>query len=457
MLRVAKLADGRRALIIRTSDRIAFKQCRRKWAWSSHLKNNLGSKYLASPLWFGTAIHFALEDYHGYNYFGRPARAFIAYCIATAKQYQRDLPDDAQELYQLGIKMMDYYVDHWLRWRKSSNTYWCFPPGYNGPGYDDPQMAAGGYGPTLPNGEVNHHFHPAWEPQVEVNFEIEIPLDDNPALAAYAAANGANCILYRGTFDRVSLDDDGCLWIVEYKTAKRVENLHYQTDPQVTTYIWAGSYIYTRPVVGTRYYQFIKNSPEKPRVLASGKISTASNLVSSAPLYRKALEDMFGASKEGQWPIEHKNKLAELMQQETEHKDRFVVRESVRRNAHMCNAEAQKILLEVEDMINPDLPLYPNPTRQCPYMCSFLTPCVTMDDGGDWEYELQREFTERDQEADRVWRRRLPTIEALQAMLEAKEHPDLLQVQQQLRDMESLARASIEAGESSMDLPTFRM
>src|SRR5574343_280770 len=98
-LNVVGLKDGRRAIIIRTSDRIAFKQCRRKWGWSSHLKRNLGPKYLASPLWFGSAIHYALEDFHGYKRFANAADAFKAYCIATAKQHIRDLPTDANELY----------------------------------------------------------------------------------------------------------------------------------------------------------------------------------------------------------------------------------------------------------------------------------------------------------------------------------------------------------------------
>jgi hypothetical protein len=145
------------------------------------------------------------------------------------------------------------------------------------------------------------------------------------------------------------------------------------------------------------------------------------------------------------------------MRAETPDKDRFIVRELLRRNNHMCQAEALKILLETEDMLNPDLPLYPNPTRQCPYMCSFLTPCVTMDDGGDWEYELEREYSERDQDADRLWRRRLPNLASLQAMLARKEAPDLIGLQGQIRDMNALQRAAIEAGEELVNVPTFQM
>lgn len=425
-IRVAHLNDGRRAIIIRTSDRIAFKQCRRKWGWSSHLKRNLGPKHLATPLWFGSAIHFALEDYHGYNRFERPANAFRAYCIATSRQDKRLLPDDAQEHYDLGVKMMDYYVDYWQRFRRVIPTYWAKNP---------------------LTGEE--------EPQVEVNFEIEIPLHERPDLKRMCEAHEADCILYRGTMDRIGIDEDGNLWVVEYKTAKRAEVYHFQTDPQITTYVWAASHIYDRPVAGVQYFQFIKNAPEPPRILSSGKISTASNLVSSYPLYYDALERFYGDVNRA--PKENLDKLGQLGREETEHRDRYVVRDIVNRNTHACNAEAQKILLEIEDMINPDLPLYPNPTRQCPWMCSFLAPCVTMDDGGDWEYELEQEFASRDQDAERYWRKRLPPVESLLKLVESGQVPNLEGMQQQVMSVDQEQRAMIMAGEVMGEIPTFRM
>jgi hypothetical protein len=322
--------------------------------------------------------------------------------------------------------MMDYYVDHWLRFRKVPQTYWA---------------------PNPVTGEL--------EPQVEVNFEVPIPLDEHPHLKRLCETYGADCILYRGTIDRVAIDEDGYLWCVEYKTAKRAERYHFQTDPQITTYCWAMSHIYDKPVAGVEYQQFVKTAPESPRILSSGKISTASNLVSSYPLYYAALERFYGSADKA--PKEHMSKLVELGKAEDEWGDRFIRRDIVRRNAHTCNAEAVKILLEIEDMLNPNLPLYPNPTRQCPYMCSFLAPCVTMDDGGDWEYEIEREFDERDQSSERYWRSRLPSQDKLQRLLEAKQVPDLLGIQAQLASATDTYRASVEAGEMMDSIPTFRM
>src|SRR4051812_13827852 len=102
-----------RVAVIRTSDRINFKACRRRWGWQSHLKGNLNPKTTVGPLWFGTAVHFSLEDYHGVNIYGHPTNAFKAYVEATSKVKEVELPPDFIDLLPLGEGMMNYYADHW--------------------------------------------------------------------------------------------------------------------------------------------------------------------------------------------------------------------------------------------------------------------------------------------------------------------------------------------------------
>lgn len=420
MLKVSSLSDGRRAIIVRTSDRIAFKKCRRSWSWSSHLKQNLGPSYLASPLWFGSAIHYALEDYYGYKHFETASDAFRAYCIATSKQHLRDLPNDAEELYDLGVAMMDYYENGWLSTRKPDETYW-----------ED------------------------GIPQVEVNFEIPVPLEQHPLLKAYAAEHGADHVLYRGTIDRVAIDEYGRLWVVEYKTAKRAEHMHYQTDPQVSTYVWAASHIYPgHEIAGVVYHQFIKNKPVQPRILSSGLFSTASNLMTSANLYKPALEAMYGSV--GLAPQKNREFLTDLMLKEDENNDKFISRVYIERNKHMLEAEAQKILLEMEDMLNPDLPLYPNPTRDCSRMCSFLGACVSFDDGSDFQAILDANFSPRDQAADRLWRRRMPDPEKLAKLRHDKLTPDLTDMQIRLQSLPKVEQEAIERGDQSINF-TFNL
>lgn len=422
-LNLVTLPDGRKAVIIRTSDRISFKKCRRSWAFSSHLKRNLAPNLLASPLWFGSAIHYALEDYHGYNYFGRPADAFRAYCLATAHNYKRELPSDARELYQMGGAMMDYYVDMWLENypRKADQTYWA------------PAPITG----TL-------------IPQIEVNFEIPVPIEQYPTIHEHCIRQGIDVVLYRGTIDRVSIDEWGQLWCVEYKTAKVAQNTHFATDPQVSTYVWAMSHIYDLPVAGVVYQQFVKRTPELPKVLSSGRLSTAANQVTSVPLYRKQLENMYGSIMKA--PHQNQEYFNRLIRGENTDRDRFIIREPIHRNADQCQHEAQKILLELEDMLNPDLPLYPNPTRDCTRMCSFVSPCVNLDDGSDWESLLDMQYSQRDGALERVWRQRLPNPEALAARNVAEpEGPDFdkiqLESQRTAEEEEALKQAEIAAGD----------
>ncbi len=426
MLKVSHLPDGRKAIIIRTSDRISFKKCRRSWSWSSHLKQNLGPKNLASPLWFGSAIHYALEDYHGYKHFETATDAFRAYSIATSKQHIRDLPDDAHELFRLGTGMMDYYENGWLATRKQDETYW----------------------------ELDEHTG-EMVPQVEVNFEIEVPLEDNPHLAMLAASCGADTVLYRGTIDRICIDEYGRIWVCEYKTAKIAEHMHYQTDPQVTTYVWAAQHMYpNHEIAGVIYHQFIKKMPEQPRILSTGMFSTAQNLTTSVNLYKPALEAMYGSV--GLAPKKNREFLTELMIKEDDNNDKYIQRTYIERNQTMIDSEAQKILLEMEDMLNPDLPLYPNPTRDCSKMCSFLSACVSFDDGSDWEGTLADRFSQRDQAADRFWRRRMPDPKRLAEMRRAQLTPDLFDAQIRIQSMTESEQDAIARGEEEVAF-TFNM
>lgn len=423
-LRITLLPDGRKAVILRTSDRIAFKQCRRKWAWSSHLKYNLSPVHLAAPLWFGSAVHYALEDYHGYNRFGRPAEAFKAYCISTAQNWKRDLPSDAQEHYRLGIAVLDYYVDKWLAAypRKADETYWDKNP---------------------TTGKM--------EPQVEVNFEIPIPIDmGGPLLRKYCEELGIDVILYRGTIDRIGIDEWGFLWIIEYKTAKVFQTTHFPTDPQCTAYVWATEQIYDREVAGVIYHQFGKRMPKGPALLAGGGLSTAQNMVTSYPLYKDSMERLYGSVEHS--PSKNQTFLNQLIKAENSDRDRYIIRDKVYRNDWQSSNELQKILLELEDYLNPDLPLYPNPTRDCARLCSFLTPCVNLDDGSDWEALLAQTFIERDLPVDRMWRQRLPSPNELWALTAQDEEPDLIGIQ--TIAVEEAKLAQIAAGD--YDLPEWQ-
>lgn len=354
--------------VIRTSDRNSFRSCRRKWNWSSHLRGNLGAKTNATPLWAGSGFHFVMEDYHGYRKFKDPVDAWHAYVAATLKFNEEQVPDDYEEASDISVSMIEYYK----KWEESRSDFIL---------------------PTL------------WldgKPQVEVGFKIDIPLPKE-MLEKY----GYSKAVYSGTMDRMVIDETlGLLWVLDYKTAKVFNTQHFQTDSQVTTYTWAASEIYDMPVAGMIYAQHLKKDIKQPKVLKSGIISTAQNQVTSTILYRLAMLDLHGSLKDS--PEKYHDYLKTIEQQESNLTDRFIRHDKLQRSPTMQASEGVKILMEAEDMLNPELALYPNATRDCTYMCSFNSACVGMDDGSDYEAELEMNFRNRPSEydgwrADVVW------------------------------------------------------
>jgi hypothetical protein len=359
-----------RTAIIRTSDRSAFRGCRRRWGWSSHLRHNRGPKYGISPLWFGTGIHFALEDFHGFNRFGHPRTAFEAFVKASTAHDRDKLPDDWEELLTLGQGMMDYYTI-WLSLRPHQTLQTLWIDGI---------------------------------PQVEVNARIRVPWE--------AGLHGYDEVWYSLTIDRICIDENGVIWPLDYKTAKSIETFHFLTDPQINAYMWATPLLYNYPVGGFKYMQFRKGIPNPGRILQTGHVSYAENQENSTThwMYRQTLLSVYGEINHA--PSGCQDLLRRLAMREDENKDSFIQLDTVNRNERMGQSEGVKILLEIEDMLNPNLPLYPNPTRFCvntwrPEMsCPFLSPCVSMDDGGDWLYELEQTTEPREERYD-TWRQKI--------------------------------------------------
>lgn len=359
--------SGERVAVIRTSDRIAFRRCRRRWGWSSHLRGNLGPREGQSPLWMGSGFHFALEDFHSTNAYGHPADAFSAYVVATKRKDPKSLPPTYLEDADLAMGMLRYYADEWLKYRSPYQT-------------------------LIWNGQ----------PQVEVNFRVNIPFEDEQLLKSW----GYDRVIYSGTLDRVVVDENGLIWIMEYKTAKQIQTLHLANDSQVTSYCWAGALLYGQPIAGVIYQQHRKDLPRRPTILQNGSFSTNKTQLITHASFRRLLLDMFGTVNKA--PINYVDYLNYLAKQEDVRGDRFIRRDHVKRNDHQCQAEGVKILMEAYDMLNPNLALYPNPDRTCAFMCPFQGPCVSLDDGSDWDDELQALMKPREPVYD-TWRKLLPS------------------------------------------------
>lgn len=368
--RLRALSFPDRVAIIRNSDRGSFRRCRRKFNWWYIHRDNLTVKEPPGYFWFGTGFHFALEDYHGYRQFASPADAFMAYVDATKRTPSYPPPSDVNEMVELGQSMLNYY-EEWLEFRGSLTT-----------------LVIDGV------------------PQVEVNFQIPIPLPTE-LLNQY----GFDRAVYCGTIDRVVVDELGRLWPGDYKTAKQIQTAHLDTDPQISSYCWAAQHIYNMPVAGFFYMQFKKVIPHEPAFLKStGTFSVARNQVTTYALYKKALTNMYESADRA--PLPNRQFLEYLQGQENERADSFIGFSTTERNTAQIEAEGAKILQESAEMLNPDLPLYPNPTRDCSWDCGFRTACLHLDSGLDWQHELEMSTQDREEE-NTAWRTRIKYPETI--------------------------------------------
>ena len=327
---------------VHTSDRDSFRRCRRRFGFGSSLRGNFQIGGDVHYFWLGSGVHFALEDFHGYNRWKRPARALIAYGEAQLDSRPHLLPDGWFEALLLGVRMLDYYSDIWLASRDPLQTLW-----------------------------VNGH------PQVEVRFRIPLPPEVVGVPNAY----------YFGTIDRVVVDELGNLWLLDYKTYKKMSTTHLELDPQVTAYCWASTLIYEQPVQGMILQQHLKSFPELPKALLSGNISVNKTQNTDYTYYRIAINKVYGDVHHA--PPAVLDMLEQLRSAEETEANKFVRRDYVLRSAEHLKMEELKILAESRDMLDPNLILYPTPTRDCSYSCPFYFPCVAVDDGGNAMLSLE--------------------------------------------------------------------
>lgn len=354
---------------IHTSDRISFKRCRRRWDFSSQLRQGLINidGEVSPHLWFGSGIHYALEDYHGYCTFGNPFKAFQAYCWATRRAH----PTNVKELVPLAEGMLSHYVDVDADSFNDTDTVW----------FDD-------------NGQMN--------PAVEVYWEVPIPGFD------------PDQVVYAGTFDRLVTDKNEGHWILDYKTAQRFNTGKLEMDTQVTAYCWAFRQLYGYDPKGVIYIQMLKEVPSLPNILKNGDVSTNKAQATTFHLYKQALKQVYGELRNV--PPKQKETALHFKNMEALEGDKFIRRDFVRRNSAQIDSETWKIVAETNDMLDEHVVCYPNPTKDCSFDCNFRGPCVAMDDGSDFQSILNNGYAHR--EEMHPWRKRLPTPSELEEILD---------------------------------------
>ncbi len=345
-------------LIIRNSDRGAFKRCRLSWDWGSKIRQNLIFKGPApKPLDFGTSIHRGLEVYYNpatwhFDFEIKCDLAILAFVRCQEEQLksylkemneealQDELKADFRERDNLGRNMLMHYFS-WAR--------------------------------------TNDAFTPIY---TEVEFEVPI----SGLEGTYA--EGA---VYQGRIDLIVLDELGRYWIVDHKTTARFDSTeHLELDEQCGSYAWALMEMLGIQVTGIVYNELRKSYPAPPEELKRGGLSK--NKTQDAPyeMYVEALEKKFGGI-----PPDYVEFVEYLKVRE----NNFFRRTRVHRSVEEMRSLGEQIQLEALDMLDLNIRIYKNPTKFNCKNCMFRIPCIAKQDGSDIKYILSELYKVRSSDA----------------------------------------------------------
>lgn len=434
-----------------TSASRSFRRCLRKWGFQSSYKLGLQGKGTEQNInfWFGSAIHFAMEDYFGWNRFGDPRRAFKAYYDAFDSA---ERPNDAEVHYDLGLGMLTYFLEWYPKhnanmqfetlWLKKQDNveqpYLIAAPFEDGAfpavefelaldtgmrilvdnhtgtilaRVDD--IGQGQYEITNIRSQLQEYIefkHLEAEPgcsllqQLVGTFDIEKVLfeegyDQKVYKCSYADGDTfifsgelkdfafrVQPIIWHGTVDKIVKDHCGRLWITDYKTAASADTNKLDTDDQISRYLWAAEQILQMPIYGFCYLQLTKAVPKQPKILANGSLSSDKRQKTTRSLYKQAIIDIYGSVEKA--PANVINCLNVLAEKETPEGDSFIRWDLVTRTTEEKRSTFYNIIAEAKTMTSIELYCYPSPTRDCIWDCPFRSACLALDREDMQEFAL---------------------------------------------------------------------
>jgi hypothetical protein len=392
---------------IHASDTAVFKSCRRRWDWVSPMRHGLTPKVsqlgINMNLWFGSGIHYALQQYYDPHFQRDPVESFVYWYdlvwrggavkaddleltydpeprplydteekkglgIGNGKYKVLGLYDlladpieeDFESMKELGINMMTFYKDYAAR---------------------------------------NDNFR-----VITAEHTFSVPLR-NPAtgevLRAIDPRDGEEKEVHaRGTQDAViQMLDTGLYGILEHKSAVDIGEGYFDKldkDEQCTRYLWAGQREAEIHDLAYKKMSFViynairKAFPRPPTELKSGLFSI--DRTNESTTYEMLQE--FIAQRNLQIVVANDQKRQDYMEWVRSAGDtQFVERRLVTRNQYEIQSCEDRVTMEALDMLDPGLRIYPNPTGAwfC-LKCPFRGPCIARDDGSDWQSILSDNY-----------------------------------------------------------------
>jgi hypothetical protein len=388
---------------IHTSDRGSFKRCRRYWQWASPMRDNLRPKVTLSgvnlPLWFGTGIHYALEQYYDPLLRRDPLETFKTWY---------ELQMHGGHIHENDLRLT--YDPQPVQFDTSADGRWDF---YSVRGLEelhpDPDLEE--FNAHLELGIGMLTFYTEWA-SANDNFAVIATEHDFSVPLGFDAVDPRDGITkpvhYRGREDCIVQSlDSGRFGIIDHKTAARIDEDYFrklEKDEQCTSYLWAAEQeakIYDLPykeVDFVIYNVLRKNFPKPPTITSRGLPSLDRQKESTtAEMFRQCIEEnnlqlWFDNDEKAQGYLAWLDDLGD---------ENFIIRKPVRRNRAEIESAGWRIEAEARDMLSigpgirdpdgsPNKKIYPSPNGEWLCLnCAFRAPCIAFDDGSDWDLMIK--------------------------------------------------------------------
>jgi hypothetical protein len=347
---------GYKRLRMSITDFQEFRDCRRRWHFSSINGLNMESIKPSLALNFGTNIHKGLELY--YKHCDNEKRKTIAqnafaqgwYQILEAANIHYKKEETIEKYIQHG-ELGSAMLDHYFSWAEEQDKNW--------------KVLATEFQFALPL-EV--------ESENEVFYTEKIHGKDvTPFVIEIMGDYYIPEII--GTIDLVVYDTVKQKYmVVDHKTSKnRVEDDEFFFDDQVLGYIFCANRIFKSNFIGC-YNILRKKLPVIPKVLQSGMLSRVLTIDSTYDVYLKTMQECETVN-----PREYE-RYANVLKTLKEKGNTFFKRIIFTFNKNQLKMQEQYYWSMFEDVVNAMYRkcFYPNPTRDCGWKCDYKALCIAL-------------------------------------------------------------------------------
>lgn len=310
---------------IHISDVRYFKACRTKWYFGSALRRGLSPITPSRSLYMGTLVHAALDLW--YN----PENELDIYeCLKEVwKQEQMGLDPAYTSSEEGHLELIDLFY-------KAIGILKNY---------------------TLWAAEHDQDFVP-----VDTEMDFVVPLIPQYCLAA-------------GRIDAIVADrKTGELWVMDHKTTSAdfawYSRYLSTLDEQAKMYVWAAKQVFKAPVKGIIFNLIRNKAPTEPQHLKTGGLSRNKSLDTTWEVYRDALREY------GYDPRYYEDMRLQLLQRNLEKP--FISRIQITFPDRALAMFEQQLGYIALQMLDEDLPIYPQPSFMNCRGCPFTDPCQAL-------------------------------------------------------------------------------